>query len=90
MTRVWFGIFLIFAVPLAVACFFGYMKRGRQAKERLRREWKARLHAKEIELGYKMSLEEIKRWLVYEWFKERIAKAEDFAREISVDRIHLR
>ena len=85
MLRVALTIILIFVVPLAIACLFQHLNDSRKERERLRREWRARLRAKELELGRRLSLEEIQAWLVAEWFKERIQNARHFAREIQFD-----
>jgi hypothetical protein len=82
MLRLALTAILIFVVPLAIACFFQHLKDSWKERERLQREWRARLRAKELELGRRLSLEEIQAWLEAEWFRERIQNLRDFVREI--------
>ena len=90
MIRAFFALCLVFAVPMLIAYLLGYWADRTKEKERLEKEWRAKLRAKEAEMGRKLTVEEIKQWLVYEWFKDRINNAEDFARKIKLDLIERR
>jgi hypothetical protein len=87
MGKLLLSILLICGIPMVIAyLYFFYVDHGRR-KEKLRTEWREKLRKKEKELGHRMTVEEIKMWLIYEWFKDRIAAAEEFAREISFNLI---
>jgi hypothetical protein len=88
--RALLAIFLVFAVPLAIAYLLGYWNDRSKAKEKMEREWRTKLRAKERDLGRRLTVEEIQQWLIYEWFKDRVRNAEDFARKIKFDLIERR
>ena len=90
MIRAGLAIVLIFAIPMAIAYLLGYWNDSSKAKEKLEREWRAKLRAREVELGRRLTVEEIQQWLIYEWFKDRVRNAEDFARKIQFDLIDRR
>lgn len=90
MTRALFTIILFFAVPLMIAYAAQYYKDRAKSNKKLENEWRAKLRAKEAELGRRLSVEEIQAWLVREWFNDRFRNAEDFARKIKLDLIERR
>ena len=90
MIRAGLAIVLIFAVPLTIAYLLGWFKDREKEKKRLEREWRAKLRAKELKLGRRLTIEEIQLWLIHEWFKDRIRNAEDFAKKIQFDLIDRR
>ncbi len=79
MVMIWFAFAAIWPV------FYIIYHDRKKARENLIAEWHLKLRAAEKVLGRKMSHEEIKKWLVYEWFKDRVKNADGFAREISLD-----
>jgi hypothetical protein len=87
MGKLLLAILLIFGIPMSIAFLYFYYMDEQRRKEKARDEWRERLRRKEKDLGRRMNVDEIKMWLIYEWFKDRIEAAEEFAREISFNLI---
>jgi hypothetical protein len=75
-------ILMIFAFPLLAALLYSYFKESAKRKEKVRREWADRLDKFERDLGRRLTHEEVKIWLLKEWFRAAWGDVDGFARSI--------